>query len=454
MQLVIKNGKVFIDQTFKNVDVFVKDGLIEKILPIEQQELENGITVVDANGCYVFPGFIDSHVHFNDPGREEWEGFETGSEAAAVGGMTTIFDMPLNSSPSVVNTKILDEKKKHLQTRSTIDFGLWAGITADNVRNKEELKLMRDNGIVGFKAFLSESGISDFACLSKEQLKEAMLISKKLGTVLALHAEENEQIQMYTTALIENNRVDRQAFLESRPLKAEFAAIKHALSLIEQTKASVHFVHVSSSEAIELIFQYKEQGYDVTVEVCPHYLLFSDQDFLQKGPILKCAPPLRDLETIEKLWGCIEKGWVDTIGSDHSPCLYSMKEVGEENIWKAWGGIQGVQFAFPFFIGEATRRGIPLETILPMMTENVGKRFGLRNKGTIKVGYDADLTIFKPNEKYIVTKSDILFRNKYSPYENVETIGKVVITIVRGNIVHDEKRELKPPNIGLEISYI
>ncbi|WP_209123767.1 allantoinase AllB [Alkalihalobacillus sp. BA299] len=454
-QLIIKNGLVYRNRTFQQVDLIVQNNKIESIVQSNVNSNDQiALQVINATGCYVLPGFIDAHVHFNDPGRETWEGFLTGSKAAAAGGITTVFDMPLNSSPSVISSLILKNKKEHVCSRTFIDFGLWGGITAENISNEFELMRMKEAGIVGFKAFLSESGISDFLFLSKDQLKEAMIVCKKLNSLLALHAEDQSLIEHYTSQLQKDQRRDHQAFLNSRPLSAELSAIHHALSLVEETGASVHFVHVSSPEAIELISYYKEKGCNVTVEVCPHYLLFSDHDFLRTGPILKCAPPLRDLDTIEKLWKCIENGWVDTIGTDHSPCPISMREVGNDNIWLSWGGIQGVQFGFPFFIGEAVRRGIPLEKVVPLMTSNVANRFDLRQtKGSIEIDNDADFTIFDPNHSYVVKSSDILFKNQYSPYIDKETRGRVVLTIVRGSIVYDQRRQLKDTLLGKAVCF-
>ncbi|TES54153.1 allantoinase AllB [Halalkalibacterium halodurans] len=453
-QLMIKNGTVYTDGTFKRAHVIVHKGLVEQII-LSKTEVDesNFLKVVDASDSYVLPGFIDSHVHFNDPGREEWEGFYSGSRAAAAGGTTTVFDMPLNSSPSVTNTHILEMKKKHVSSRSWIHYGLWGGITAANVGDEEELKGMKEAGVIGFKAFLSDSGIGDFEKISKDQLKEAMIKAKKLDAILALHAEDQDLIEHYTAQLLLDKRTDRQAFLNSRPPSAELAAITDALKKVEQTKVSVHFVHVSSPLAIELINQYKENGFDVSVEVCPHYLLFDEQDFLNVGPLLKCAPPLRSRDMVEELWKCVERGWVDIIGTDHSPCPIQMKSEGDQNIWKAWGGIQGIQFGFQFFLQEAMKRGFSIEKLIPLLTSNVAKRFGLsEKKGDIQAGYDADLTIVKMNRQWSVNKSNTYTRHPYSPYEKLEATSKIMATVVSGDVIYENDQFIERTKEPMDVS--
>ncbi|WP_078552493.1 allantoinase AllB [Bacillus alkalicellulosilyticus] len=437
-QLLIKNGIVLVDDSLKNAQISVNGGVVTDISPHKQDE-SRFTKVIDATDSYVLPGFIDTHVHFNDPGREEWEGFLTGSQAAAAGGITSVFDMPLNSSPAVVDVSILEKKRNHVQTKAFIDYGFWGGITSENIEKEETLIKMKESGVAGFKAFLSESGIDDFPCLPKSKLKKAMQICKKLGKVLALHAEDNELIKANTDILKESKRVDREAFLESRPLCAEDEAIEHALQIVKEVEAMVHFVHVSSPTAIQKIFEMKEQGFNVSAEVCPHYLLFTDDDFRRRGPLLKCAPPLRNRKVVEELWQCIQNGWVDLIGTDHSPCLFSMKHDGEKDIWKAWGGIQGIQFGFAFFVSEALKREIPLTDITSLLSTNAAQRFGLKNKkGRIAIGTDADFTIFNKQLKKVVTKSDILTKNKYSPYEGMKMKGMITATIVRGRVIYQD----------------
>jgi allantoinase len=437
-ELWVKNGYVFTSEGFRFACIKIKDGVIEDIYDSEPQpQKEHNVNCIDASGYLVVPGFIDAHVHFNDPGRTDWEGIETGSKAASIGGTTTIFDMPLNCSPSVTNIEILHNKRDFLNSKSYIDFALWGGMTGTSVNNSGELARMCE-GIIGWKAFMSESGIDDFPYVSPEQLELAMKIAAEQNKILALHAEWSEEINSLTTFYKNQKDMnERNAFLASRPISAEQRAVNYALELAAKYGTAIHFVHISSPKVVELIQKAKKSGVNVTVETCPHYLIFDEEDFLRKGAILKCAPPLRPREELEGLWECMANGWVDTIGSDHSPCLYSMKST--VSIWDAWGGIQGVQFTWLAILDEALKRKIPLKKILPLGTQNVADRFRLsKNKGRIQPGLDADLVLISLDEKTKVDQQSIAFRNSYSPYENRTFLLKIKKTILRGKVIYDD----------------
>jgi allantoinase len=437
-ELWVKNGYVFTEEGFRYASIKIKDGKIEALYESEPEPLkENKANFIDASGCLVVPGFIDAHVHFNDPGRTDWEGIETGSRAAAIGGTTTIFDMPLNCSPSVTTVKNLHNKREYLASKSYIDYALWGGMTGNSVSEHEELARMSE-GIIAWKAFMSESGIDDFPFVSPHQLKLAMKIAAQQNKILALHAEWEEEIQTLTTFYKKQNGLnERKDFLASRPISAEEHAVSYALEEAAKYGTSVHFVHISSARVVELIQQAKKSGINVTVETCPHYLLFDEEEFIKAGAILKCAPPLRPRKEVEGLWECISNGWIDTIGSDHSPCLYSMKNT--DSIWEAWGGIQGVQFTWLALLDEALKRKIPLKDILPLGTANVAKRFGIaERKGRIQTGLDADLALISLDETTVCEQQSIAFRNQYSPYENRTFLLKVKKTILRGKVIYDE----------------
>ncbi|NWQ40703.1 allantoinase AllB [Bacillus sp. EB106-08-02-XG196] len=438
-ELWVKNGYVFTGSGFRHTCIKIIDGVIEALYDSNHEPLKgNDVNIIDAGGYLVVPGFIDAHVHFNDPGRTDWEGIETGSLSAAIGGTTTIFDMPLNCSPSVTNVKNLHNKSEYLTSKSYIDYALWGGMTGNNVQNKAELAQM-SKGIIGWKAFMSDSGIDDFPYVAPEQLKQAMKIAADQNKILALHAESQEDIHNLTTFYKNQyNMNERKAFLASRPISAEEQAVISALELASKYGTAIHFVHISSPKVVKTIQQAKKSGINVTVETCPHYLIFDEEDFLKKGPILKCAPPLRPREKVEGLWECITNGWIDTIGSDHSPCLYSMKNT--DSIWEAWGGIQGVQFTWLALLDEALKRRIPLKDILPMGTANVADRFGIsEKKGRIRPGLDADLALISLDETTFADQSSIAFRNKYSPYENRTFLMKIKKTILRGKVIYDDQ---------------
>lgn len=438
-ELWVKNGYVFTEKGFQYANIKIKDGKIDTLYESDSEpQIDNKVDFIDACGCIVVPGFIDAHVHFNDPGRTDWEGIETGSRAAAIGGTTTIFDMPLNCSPSVINMKNLYNKREYLTSKSYIDYALWGGMTGDNIQNNEELAQMSE-GIISWKVFMSDSGIDDFPFVAPEQLKQAMKIAAEQKKILALHAEWPEEINSLTAFYKKQNGMnERNAFLASRPISAEEQAVNFALESAAKYGTAIHFVHISSARVIEQIQQAKKSGINVTVETCPHYLIFDEEDFLKTGAILKCAPPLRPREEVEGLWECISNGWIDTIGSDHSPCLFSMKNT--PTIWDAWGGIQGVQFTWLALLDEALKRKIPFKKMLPLGTANVADRFGIsENKGRIKPGLDADLVLVSLDETTIADQQSIAFRNPYSPYENKTFLLKVKKTILRGKVIYDDQ---------------
>jgi allantoinase len=448
-ELWVKNGLVFTDEGFRDGSIRIIDGRIDSIVSSEAELLqEETDTIIDASGCLVVPGFIDAHVHFNDPGRTDWEGIETGSRAAAIGGTTTIFDMPLNCAPSVTNYEILLQKKNYLSTQSHVDYALWGGITDTNLDNRLELSKMGE-GIIAWKAFMSESGIEDFRFVSPDGLKQAMAAAKEHGKVLALHAEWEEEIDNLTAFYKHRSGMnERNAFLASRPISAEAKAVSYALELAAKYGTALHFVHISSPQVVGLIQQAKKSGVNVTVETCPHYLLFDEEDFLKEGAILKCAPPLRPRDEVEGLWDCIQNGWIDTIGSDHSPCLYSMKST--DSIWDAWGGIQGVQFTWLAMLDEALKRNIPLKKIVPLGTSNVAERFGIADrKGRIRPGLDADLVLIRLDEATMADQQSFAFRNAHSPYENREFLLKVKKTILRGKIIYDDRAGVIREKLGV-----
>lgn len=448
-ELWVKNGLVFTDEGFREVNLKIKDEKIDSIVETEMEPLKRKKeNIVDAGGCLVVPGFIDAHVHFNDPGRTAWEGMETGSRAAAIGGTTTIFDMPLNCSPSITNKQSLIEKKEYLISLSHTDYALWGGMTGTNLHNRTELAQM-SKGIIAWKAFMSGSGIEDFPFVSPDSLKQAMKLAKEHNKILALHAEWEEEIASLTAYYKHRPGMnERRAFLASRPVSSEVKAVNYALELGAKFATSVHFVHISSAKAAGLIAQAKKTGMDVTVETCPHYLIFDEEDFMKNGDVYKCAPPLRPRTEVEELWDCIKNGVIDTIGSDHSPCLHSMKLT--DSVWDAWGGIQGVQFTWLAFIDEALKRNISLRHILPLGTSKVADRFGIAGrKGRIRPGLDADLVIIRLDESTCADKKSFGFRNAFSPYENREFLLKIKKTILRGKVIYDDQTGVTEEKYGV-----
>lgn len=392
--------------------------------------------VVDAADAFLFPGIIDAHIHFNEPGREHWEGISTGSRALAAGGGTVFFDMPLNASPPTLDRESFTQKRLLAEQKSVLDFGLWGGLTPVNLDHLDELA---ESGVIGFKAFMSESGTSDFRRADAATLKQGMKTAAKWKLPVGVHAEDNAMIE----SLVREKRAAGgkrwRDYLDSRPIEAELAAIRVALELAGETGCALHVVHVSCPEGIDLIAQGKRQGVDVTAETCPHYLLLKDEDLETIGAPAKCAPPLRSASTREALWQRWIDGQIDTLGSDHSPAPPDMKV--SPDFFEIWGGIAGCQHAFPLLIAEAQKRAKDsgLSQFVRATSLDVARRFGIGDrKGQIATGYDADLALVNlgANE----TVGDLLYRHAVSPYLGRRLSAVVKQLWVRGRQVHADGR--------------
>lgn len=431
--LIIKNGKIVTVDSVIEGDIAIKDGKIEEISTDKPLEGTSD-KVIDAQGLHVLPGLIDTHVHFNEPGRTEWEGIATGSRSLAAGGVTTFFDMPLNSTPPTINKVNLDLKKACGDEKSVVNPMYWGGLVPENIK---DLKDLHENGVIGFKGFMSPSGIADFSNIDDESIFKGMKEIASFGGILAVHAEstvicgqlaEEKQSQGKTTA---------RDFVESRPIISEIEAVRRVISYAEATGCKLHIVHASSRKVVEIITAAKERGVDITVETCPHYLSLTVKDLEEKGALAKCAPPLRDEEEVEGLWAAIANDEINVIGSDHSPAPGSMKVI-TDNFFEGWGGISGAQSTLNIMLTEGYfKRDIPLEKIVALTSTNPAKIFGLKNKGTIKKGYDADITIVNLDESFELQAEDLFYRHKHSPYIGKTFKGKVKTTLVNGEVVFD-----------------
>ena len=379
---------------------------------------------VDATKMAIFPGVIDSHVHFNEPGRTDWEGFDTGSRAAAAGGSTTVFDMPLNAHPPTIDGPSFDAKKAAAESKSFVDFSLWGGLVPANLN---QLKTLRDRGAVGLKAFMCNSGIEDFPHVTMSILREGMRIAADLDLIVALHAESEEMTQQSTKEKLAAGKATIIDFLESRPIEAELDAIRRAIDLSHETRCRLHIVHVSCGAGVKLIAEARANGVDVTCETCPHYLVLTDKDMKRLGSVAKCAPPLRSEKDRQSLRESLTD--VTTIGSDHSPSPWFMKN--GQNFFEVWGGISGCQHLLALLIDS----GLSLERIADLTSRQVAKRFRLDQKGEIAVGYDADFTIVDPAGNETVTTESLLYRHRHSPYVGRKLRGRIVRTVLRGQTV-------------------
>jgi allantoinase len=385
----------------------------------------------DATGLHIFSGVIDSHVHFNEPGRIDWEGIETGSHALAAGGGTLFFDMPLNAHPPTCDARSFDEKLIAAEEKSLTDFAFWGGLVPDNL---DKLEPLAARGVIGFKAFMSNSGIEDFECVDNSTLKAGMKICAQLGKLVAVHAESDAITSFLATKAWAENKISIRDYLSSRPIHAELEAIHRAIEMSRETKCALHIVHVSSGAGVALIASAQQQGVDVTCETCPHYLALMEEDVEQIGAVAKCAPPLRPKSSQNVLWRYLENGFVRTIGSDHSPSPPDMKR--NHNFFKVWGGISGVQHTLSLMLTEGrVNRGLALPFIANLFSANVADRFNLSHKGKVAVGFDADFAFVDLKQTFAVAKEDLLYRHQQSPYVGRALTGRIVRTILRGRTI-------------------
>lgn len=392
--------------------------------------------IIDASGLLVFPGFIDAHVHFNEPGRTEWEGIASGSAALVAGGGTVFFDMPLNSSPPTLDAESFGLKREAAERHSLADFALWGGLTPGNL---EDLEALRDCGVIGLKAFMSASGISDFPNVDVRTLEDGMKRAAALGLIVAVHAEDDEMTRRLARERIESGRTTVRDYLESRPKEAELEAIRVALDIAGATGCALHIVHVSCAEGIRRACDARASGVDVTAETCPHYLLLTDFDMERLGAPAKCAPPLRSAADQKALWHELKQGNIDTIGSDHSPSPLSMKT--SANFFEVWGGIAGCQHGFRLLLGGES--GDPktdeLAGLAGMLSANVAKRFRIGYcKGELRAGCDADLTLIDPGSAPVpIERGELHYRHPISPYIGKACGFSVRAVIRRGEIVYE-----------------
>lgn len=440
-KLALHGTRVLTPKGLTEATVFIENGIITAVE--DGLANENGLITTSTTDV-IMPGLIDSHVHINEPGRTEWEGFDTATKAAAASGITTLVDMPLNSSPVSVDLKSFKIKLEATEANLHVNCGFWGGLIPENIDPLEELI---ESGVLGIKAFLTHSGIDEFPNVTEEDLRKALPILKKHNTVLLVHCEldaphADEQ-------LLKDNPTSYQAYLKSRPRKWEDDAIALMIKLCEEYDTPVHIVHLSSSDSIEQIRKAQQKGIKITVETCPQYLYFNAENIPDASTQYKCAPPIREKSNNDLLWDELKVGGIlDFIVTDHSPAPPEIKELESGDFSKAWGGIAGLQFSLPVIWTKAKEKGFSVEDISGLMSSNVSDFLKLnQSKGKIEVGYDADLVIWNPEEEFIVKEGNILHRHKTTPYLNQTLKGVVKQTYVQGELVYD-KGEFKKLNKG------
>ncbi|TFE29388.1 allantoinase [Cohnella luojiensis] len=436
LDCLIKGGSVVLPDGVHVMDIGIRDGVIVEISPEIQISSKR---TIDAQGLFVMAGVVDAHVHFNEPGLGEWEGFATGSASLAAGGCTTYIDMPLNGLPPTVTVDAVRQKLDTVKVvGSHVDYALWGGLVPSNLDDLEDLA---NAGVIGFKAFMSSPGDTGEGCFKEVDdiaLYEGMKIIARKNKVLAVHAE-SEEIIVALSEKYEGRKVrTARDFLDSRPLAAELDAVRRVLLFAERTECPLHLVHISSPQAVDIIWEAKQNGVDVTVETCPHYLMFTDEDVERIGPLAKCAPPIRSSREREGLWARIAEGKIDFIASDHSPCPPSMKQGSEDDYFAIWGGISGAQSMLELMFDEGfLKRGLPLQLLSRLLSEAPAKRFGLfPRKGRLAVGADADIVLVHPDAPYVLKPEHLLYRHRQSVYAGRKFNCRVMLTMNRGVTVY------------------
>ncbi len=446
---LVKNGNIVTGERIWKGNLAVKDGKIAAFLAAGE-EPEAG-KVIDAEGKYVFPGAIDTHVHLNEPGYEWREDYAHGTRAAAIGGCTTVIDMPLQNEPAMTTAELFDRKAAIAGKNAYVDYCFWGGLVPGNF---DELKGLNEKGCVAFKSFIGPVS-PDYQTLTYGQAYEAMERIKKFDGRAGFHCEDFSMIRWQEERMKREGRLDWKGFLESRPVAAEMLAVVDIIELARATGCKVHICHVSSPDVAQKIKEAQKAGYDVTAETCAHYLSMTEEDVLKKGALFKCAPPLRSREEVDRLWSYVEDGTFSGIASDHSPCTYEEKFteiLGKriENAFDVWGGISGIQSCFQtaFYEG-CIKRGLSPSVLAKAMAELPAKAFGIYGKkGGIQVGFDADLVIVDPDREWEITEESLEYVNKISAFVGKTGRGLPVLTMVRGQIAAENGRVVGAPGQG------
>ncbi|MEM7791639.1 MAG: allantoinase AllB [Verrucomicrobiota bacterium] len=433
----ITNIFVLKDRAWVPCEIGIEGGQIVEMAPSVSGQAKEEI---DGDGAFCFPGAVDLHAHFNEPGRTNWEGFEAGSAAAAVAGITYLAEMPLNSIPSTVSVDALQLKLEAVEAKSYVDFGLWGGLVPGNI---DEIEPLAEAGVMGFKAFMSPSGTDDFQNSDTATLREGMKRIAPTGLRLALHAEDPAVLESASAGL--TSKESAFDWERSRPIEAEISAVKIASELAGETGCPITIVHVSAPEVLEVIHEVRAKGIDILCETCPHYLLLSIEDAAKIGTVAKCAPPLRPSVTVQAMLDAFSKGWVDTLGSDHSPSPSDLK-LGK-TFYDAWGGISGIQYGHPMLIDAYGLHNTDYMAQLQLCASTVpASMIGLTAKGTLEIGMDADFSLIKnldhPEE---IREDDLLYRHKQSAYCGLDIEVEVISTWLRGDCIAQRGKTIGQP---------
>ncbi|MFF1715387.1 allantoinase AllB [Streptomyces sp. NPDC058268] len=426
VELVLRSTRVITPQGTRAASVTVSGGKIAAVLA-HDADVPAGARIEDFGDDVLLPGLVDTHVHVNDPGRTEWEGFWTATRAAAAGGITTLVDMPLNSLPPTTTVDNLRTKQDVARTKAHIDVGFWGGALPDNVG---DLKPLHDAGVYGFKCFLSPSGVDEFPHLDQDRLATSMAEIAGFGGLLIVHAEDPHELD----AAPHKSGPKYTDYLQTRPRVSEDVAIEGLIGLAKRLGARVHVLHLSSSDALPLIAAAKREGVKLTVETCPHYLTLTAEEVPDGASEFKCCPPIREAANQDLLWDALAEGTIDCIVTDHSPSTADLKT---DDFATAWGGISGLQLSLPAIWTEARKRGHSLEDVVRWMSTRTSELVGLDQKGAIEAGRDADFAVLAPDEAFTVDPAELQHRNRVTAYAGKTLSGVVKSTWLRGErILH------------------
>jgi allantoinase len=433
---MIRSTRVILPSGVRPASLHVADERIVRVTAYDEA-VPPHLDLHDVGSLAVMPGIVDTHVHVNEPGRTEWEGFDTGTAAAAAGGVTTIVDMPLNSIPATTTAAGLEAKRAAARGRVRVDVGFWGGVVPGNAG---ELAPLCDHGVCGFKCFLSPSGVDEFPLVDAADLRQALPILADAQLPLLVHAESPAALAEVPP---DAPRASYGTWLRSRPALAELDAIRLLIELCREFRTPIHVVHLSAADALPLLRQAKDDGLPITVETCPHYLTFCAEDIPDGATAYKCAPPIRDRQNRDALWRALEEGLIDLVATDHSPSPPSMKPSGD--FIGAWGGIASLELSLAAVWTEASARHLPLHRLTNWLCEGPARLAGLaQRKGTLAEGMEADITIWDPDAEFVVDPSRLRQRHKLTPYAGRRLRGRVRETYLRGELVYRDAGSTDP----------
>ncbi|MFP4600145.1 MAG: allantoinase AllB [Persicimonas sp.] len=433
--LIIRSQRVVMPDGVRAAAIHIEGGAITRIADFDDVDTDAGQpNIVEADDSVVMAGLVDAHVHINEPGRTEWEGFETATRAAAAGGVTTLIDMPLNCIPATTSVAGLHTKLDAARGKCHVDVGFWGGLVPGN---RDELAALWEAGVLGFKCFLCPSGVAEFENVTTRQIEQAMPKLAEMGAVLLCHSELPEIIEDASQVWAHGDARHYGLYLASRPRSAEDQAIAMLCEFADRFDARLHIVHLSSATALPFLRRARSRGVDVSVETCPHYLYFGSDDVQNGATQFKCAPPIRPRGNADELWKALGRGHIDMVATDHSPSPPELKRLDSGRFDEAWGGIASLQLQLPVMWTAARARGFDFHNLTQWLSRAPAALAGLEaRKGQLAAGFDADITIWNPDAEFVVDADTLQHRHKLTPYDGRRLQGEVEATYVRGKKVY------------------